>query len=63
MIQAVSAAISSTSSTISGSTVVGVWSRVTPISRSARRRISVDGVLEQVGEARFRSRRRWLALP
>ncbi len=40
VIQAVSAANSSMTTTISGSTVVGVCSRVCPRSRSARRRIS-----------------------
>ena len=64
LIHAVSAASSSTSTTISGSAVVGVWRRVTPQQPVLRvRRITCDGVLEQLREARLRSRRRLLALP
>ena len=56
--QPVSAASSSMISTISGSAADGVWSRVTPRSRSWRVPHHRDGVLEQLRRGRFRSRRR-----
>ena len=53
LIQAVSAASSSISSTISGSPTVGVWRRVTPHQPVGAAAHHVDGVLEQLRRGRL----------